>query len=109
MATNIESSGSPVNNYHRRKVGLQLVTMCVVLAAMIFGLIHAVTYFTNSTGAGTAHTWRPHGQAIKRFFSIPSLDHAHAALFLQVWRPARAAVPSGGSGVRQLVMQRVRG
>ena len=57
MATNIESSRSPVNNYDQQeKSAFQFLTMCVVLAAMIFGLIHAVTYFTNSTGAGTAHT-----------------------------------------------------
>ena len=50
MATNIESSRSPVNNYDQQeKSAFQFLTMCVVLAAMIFGLIYAVTYFTNST------------------------------------------------------------
>ena len=58
MATNIESSRPPVKNYDRHeKSALRFLTICVVLAAMIFGLIHAVTYFTDSTGAAdrTAH------------------------------------------------------
>ena len=31
--------------------GLSILIFCVVLAAMIFGLVHAVVYFTDSTDA----------------------------------------------------------
>ena len=46
MATIIESS-----NAQHEEPAFQFLIFCVVLAAMIFGLVHAVIYFTNSTDA----------------------------------------------------------
>lgn len=65
METNLESSRPPVKNYDQHeKSAFRFLTICVVLAAMIFGLIHAVIYFTEPTDAaarggaksGTART-----------------------------------------------------
>jgi hypothetical protein len=43
-----------------------------------------------------------------RSLALARIMH-HAALFCTSGELTRAAVPSGGIGVRQLVMQRVRG
>lgn len=52
MATNIESPGLPVRNYaQHEESAFRFVIFCVVLAAMIFGLVHAVVYLTDSTDA----------------------------------------------------------
>ena len=46
MATIIGST----NAQHEERA-FQFLIFCVVLATMIFGLVHAVIYFTNSTDA----------------------------------------------------------
>jgi hypothetical protein len=46
MATIIESP-----NAQHEEPAFRFLIFCVVLAAMIFGLLHAVTYFTDSTDA----------------------------------------------------------
>ena len=46
MATIIESP-----NAQHEEPAFQFLIFCVVLAAMIFGLVHAVIYFTDSTDA----------------------------------------------------------
>ena len=46
MATIIESP-----NAQHEEPAFQFLIFCVVLAAMIFGLVHAVIYFTNSRDA----------------------------------------------------------
>lgn len=52
METNLESSRPPVKNYDQHeKSAFRFLTICVVLAAMIFGLVHAVVYLTDSTDA----------------------------------------------------------
>ena len=57
MATNIESLNAQHEenieslNAQHEELAFQFLIFCVVLAAMLFGLIHAVIYFTDSTGA----------------------------------------------------------
>ena len=46
MATIIESP-----NAQHEEPAFQFLIFCVVLAAMIFGLVHAVIYFTDSRDA----------------------------------------------------------
>jgi hypothetical protein len=46
MATTIESP-----NTQHEEPAFRLLIFCVVLAAMIFGLVHVVIYFTDSTDA----------------------------------------------------------
>lgn len=59
MATNIESVRPTTRNYDRQEnSAFRFLIFCLFLTAMIFGLIRAVTYFTDSTGTAdrTAHT-----------------------------------------------------
>lgn len=50
MAINNERSESSIENYHvKEKWALQFLIVCVVLAAIIFGLVQAVVYLTSPT------------------------------------------------------------
>lgn len=52
MVKNIERPEPPNSNHDRHEnSAFRFIIFCVVLAAMIFGLIHTVIYFTEPRGA----------------------------------------------------------
>ena len=56
MMKNIERLKPPHSNHDRHDdSAFRFIIFCVVLAAMIFGLIHTVIYFTEPRGAAAGH------------------------------------------------------